>query len=99
MLSSTIEIIDFVIVGYKAPSPGENIICCYYQYLGNDDVLSDVLRQGIVLAAMGVGGGGDNRLQFEAWEAQGIIKVPNFDVSLDQVVTSYGVGDKQYCFL
>jgi len=63
-VAGIIEILsDFIIVGYTAPEPGEGIISKRYKYLGDDEVLRTLLEQGVKLAAMGVGGSGDNRLR------------------------------------
>ncbi|WP_084413276.1 acetyltransferase [Desulfovirgula thermocuniculi] len=66
MIASIIEELGaFAIVGYTAPAPGKGPLSGRYKYLGDDEVLPGMLKRGVNLAAMGVGGTGDNRLRSE----------------------------------
>ncbi|OAT80386.1 acetyltransferase [Desulfotomaculum copahuensis] len=56
------------IIGYTAPGervPGDD---WGHEYLGNDGILPDLQQKGIVLAAIGVGGTGDNRLRAKLYK-------------------------------
>lgn len=69
VVASIIEALEsFFIVGYTAPSAGETIISCHYKYLGDDSVLPALFSQGVKLAALGLGGTGDNRPRCELYK-------------------------------
>ncbi|NPV27611.1 MAG: acetyltransferase [Firmicutes bacterium] len=69
VVASTIETLgSFFIVGYTAPVAGAATISCHYNYLGDDSVLPALFNQGIRLAALGLGGTGDNRPRSELYE-------------------------------
>lgn len=53
----------FSIAGYVAPEPSKNDFFRRFRYLGNDNIIPSIVEQRIKLAAMGVGGIGDNRLR------------------------------------
>lgn len=58
----------FQLVGYTAPATGNSNVAARYRYLGNDEVLPHYVECGIKLAALGVGGIGDNRLRCRLFE-------------------------------
>lgn len=77
MVASIIEAIGtFFVVGYTAPAAGSATISCRYSYLGDDGVLPALIRQGVRLAALGVGGAGDNRPRCALYER---IRVMGFE--------------------
>jgi UDP-perosamine 4-acetyltransferase len=69
VVASIIEALGiFFIVGYTAPAAGAATISCRYKHLGDDGVLPALFRQGVRLAALGLGGTGDNRPRHELYE-------------------------------
>lgn len=69
VVASIIEALSiFFIVGYTAPAAGSATISYRYRYLGDDGVLPALFRQGVRLAALGLGGTGDNRPRCELYE-------------------------------
>lgn len=57
----------FLVVGYTAPAAGTATISRRYIFLGDDSVLPALLKQGVKLAALGLGGKGDNRPRCELY--------------------------------
>lgn len=69
VVASIIEALEsYLVVGYTAPAGGVAAISCHYNYLGDDSVLPALFNQGIRLAALGLGGTGDNRPRSELYE-------------------------------
>ena len=69
VVASIIEALGtFFVVGYTAPATGSATISCRYRYLGDDSVLPALFRQGVRLAAPGLGGTGDNRPRCALYE-------------------------------
>jgi UDP-perosamine 4-acetyltransferase len=69
VVASIIEALGiFFVVGYTAPAAGAATISCRYKYLGDDGFLPALFRQGVRLAALGLGGTGDNRPRCELYK-------------------------------
>lgn len=58
----------YQIVGHTAPEKPLTLPRPGFEYLGDDSVLPSLQRRGVTLAALGVGGVGDNRLRSRLYE-------------------------------
>lgn len=58
----------YCIIGYTVPGEQPSAASWGYKYLGNDTVLPELLQDGIKLAALGVGGTGNNRPRSKLYE-------------------------------
>lgn len=58
----------YQLIGYTAPAKSESKSHWGFKYLGDDSVLPSLLKQGIGMAALGVGGTGDNRPRCKLYE-------------------------------
>ncbi|MEW6181620.1 MAG: NeuD/PglB/VioB family sugar acetyltransferase [Bacillota bacterium] len=58
----------YSLAGYTAPGSPPPASRLRFRYLGNDDVLPTLRRQGVKMAALGVGGVGDNKPRRRMYE-------------------------------
>lgn len=58
----------YQIIGYTAPVKRECTGQWSFTYLGDDSILPSLLKQGVTIAALGVGGTGDNRPRYKLYE-------------------------------